>query len=155
MLLTLAACGNSNGYKSPDDIQNQKKTEEQEQIADVSVTQSDHTEAVAGEEASDDANIYHALVSNGKPGIIDFNAVWCGPCRQMKPIFHKLAAKYGDKYNFISIDVDQYPEIARKYHIQSIPAFVFIDADGTEGNRITGAVPEEELVNELENPAWF
>lgn len=149
------SCGNGKGYKSPDEIQNRKEAAMQKQVDEVLENQSKHSDSVDTGVRTENANIYYDMVSNGKPGIIDFNATWCGPCRQMKPIFHKLAAKYSDKYNFISIDVDQYPEIARKYHIQSIPAFVFIDADGTEGNRITGAVPEEELVNELENPAWF
>ncbi len=95
------------------------------------------------------------LVNNGKPSIIDFSAVWCPPCRKMKPIFEKIAKQYGDKINFISIDVDEYPEIANKYQIQSIPTFVFLDEDGKETNRINGAVPESELTDEIQNGAWY
>ena len=95
------------------------------------------------------------MISNGKPSVIDFSATWCGPCKMMKPIFHKLAAEFADKYNFITIDVDEVPALAEKYHIQAVPTFIFIDADGEEGDRIKGAVSEAELRDRLQNPAWF
>ncbi len=154
--LMIASCGKTNGYKSPEQIQEEKSSAVEnvveENLNAVSSTESDLSESDVEDEDSD---IYQALVSNDLPGVIDFTATWCGPCQKMKPIFHKLAKKFKGKYNFISIDIDKYPEIAEKYHIQSIPTFVFIDADGNEGNRITGLVEESVLAEELDNPAWF
>lgn len=100
-------------------------------------------------------NVLTHLVNNGLPTIIDFTAVWCPPCKYMKPIFHKLAKEFYGEYNFVSIDIDEQPELADKYHIQAVPTFVFIDADGVEGDRIKGAVSENELRDRLLNPAWF
>lgn len=154
--LMIVSCGKTNGYKSPEQIQEEKSSTVEnvvdENLNAVSIAESIPTESYVENEDSD---VFQELVSNNLPGVIDFTATWCGPCRKMKPVFHKLAKKYKGKYNFISIDIDKYPEIAEKYHIQSIPTFVFIDADGNEGNRITGLVEETVLVDELENPAWF
>lgn len=99
--------------------------------------------------------VKNKLENNGRPTIIDFSAVWCGPCKMMKPIFEKLAAEYTDRFNFVSIDVDENPDLAEKYQVQSIPAFVFLDEEGKETNRITGAIPESELRNEILNGAWY
>ena len=97
----------------------------------------------------------HQMVSNGKPSIVDFTASWCGPCQRMKPIFYSLADDFKDEYNFISIDIDENPELANKYQVQAVPTFVFLDADGNEGNRITGMISKEEFRDELLHPAWY
>lgn len=155
--IMIASCGNSKGYKNPDQVEAEKTVASGKlaTIENLSDSQVSESEANSDSQGDEEAAVYYNMVKNGKPGIIDFNATWCGPCRQMKPVFHQLARKYGDKYNFISIDIDQYPELAEKYHIQSIPTFVFIDADGIEGNRILGAVDASVLAEELENPAWY
>lgn len=80
-----------------------------------------------------------SAVSAGKPTVIDFYATWCGPCRQMAPVFEVLKGEYGDRIEFRSIDVDSNPEMASQYGIQSIPTFVFLDDQGREVRRITGA----------------
>lgn len=62
--------------------------------------------------------------------IIDFNATWCGPCKQFAPIFEAAAEKYAGNIEFRSVDVDREPELAEKYGVQSIPMVVFLDKDG-------------------------
>ncbi|MDE6755841.1 MAG: thioredoxin fold domain-containing protein [Muribaculaceae bacterium] len=62
--------------------------------------------------------------------IIDFNATWCGPCKQFAPIFEAAAKKYAGNIEFRSVDVDREPELAEKYGVQSIPMVVFLDKDG-------------------------
>ncbi len=146
--LVLAGCGEKKNYKNPDEIETSKELTEklfpkpEENVAEP-------------QENYDDGTVLTAMVSNGKPSIVDFTATWCGPCQRMKPVFHSLAKEFNDKYNFISIDIDENQELANKYQIQAVPTFVFLDADGKEGNRITGMISEKEFRDELLTPAWY
>lgn len=69
--------------------------------------------------------------------IIDFNAVWCGPCLRIKPWFHTLPGEY-IKFVFLSVDVDEAEEITARYHIKSMPTFV-ITHGNKEMTRVLGA----------------
>ena len=69
--------------------------------------------------------------ANGKLIVLDFNASWCGPCRQFAPNFESVADKYRGQASFYSIDVDQNPRLAAQFNIQSIPTVVYIQPDGT------------------------
>ena len=62
--------------------------------------------------------------------VLDFNATWCGPCQNFKPVFKAAAKKYTD-VNFISIDVDQMPETSEAWNISAIPTVIFMKPDGT------------------------
>ena len=84
-------------------------------------------------------------VTSGLPTVIDFYATWCGPCKQIAPVFENLKEQYAGKVNFTSVDVDQDVEMASKYNISAMPTFVFLDADGKEITRIVGA-DQESLV---------
>lgn len=65
-----------------------------------------------------------------KPAIIDFYATWCGPCKQLAPTLKDLAAEYGDEIYIYKVDVDQEPDIARAFGIQSVPSLLFIPHAG-------------------------
>ena len=64
------------------------------------------------------------------PIVIDFNAVWCGPCQYFKPIFHETAAEYKGKARFISVNVDNNRELAMKFKVRSIPQITIVRPDG-------------------------
>ncbi len=79
------------------------------------------------------------------PTIIDFNAVWCGPCQRFKPVFHKVAEEFKGKALFVSVNTDSCPDIAQKYQIQSIPQIVTVMPDGTATADPTGYQEEADF----------
>ncbi len=143
-----ASCGHKKNYRNPEEIDTSKELTE-------TLSPKPVEETAEPDETYDDGTVLTEMVSNERPSIVDFTATWCGPCQKMKPIFHSLAKDFRDEYNFISIDIDENPELANKYQVQAVPTFVFLDADGNEGNRITGMISEKEFRDELLSPAWY
>jgi len=74
-----------------------------------------------------------------KPTVIDFYADWCGPCRQISPLFEELESEYGDSVQFRRVNVDANEQLAAQYGITSIPTFIFLDAEGRVVSSVTGA----------------
>ena len=86
---------------------------------------------------------------NGLPTIIDFSATWCPPCRQLKPIFSKLEEEFKGRINFITIDVDENPEISAAYGVQSIPMLIFMSPDGQIKNTLVGFQTRDQLLETI------
>ena len=76
-----------------------------------------------------DANFEEAILKADKPALVDFWAVWCGPCRVIGPIVEELADEYADRVVVGKLDVDSNRETAVKYGIQAIPTYFVLDAD--------------------------
>lgn len=76
-----------------------------------------------------------------RSGLLSFDASWCGPCRQMKPIVDRLKQA---KHPIQSVDVDAHPELCEKFKVESIPCFVLVK-DGREIERVSGITTEDKL----------
>lgn len=74
------------------------------------------------------------------PAIIDFYADWCGPCKMVTPILEELSNTYEGKIFIYKVDTDVEQELSSEFGIQSIPAILFIGADG-EPVMQPGALP--------------
>ncbi|CAN5920188.1 thioredoxin [soil metagenome] len=83
-----------------------------------------------------------------KPVLVDFWAEWCGPCRTVSPIVDELAGEHADSLKVVKLNVDDNPDIARKYRVMSIPTLM-VFSDGDERKRIVGARGKTQLVNEV------
>ncbi len=96
-----------------------------------------------------DANFEENVIKSGKPALVDFWAVWCGPCRMVGPVVEEIAKEYGDKAIIGKVDVDNNPAIAQKYGIRNIPTILFIK-DGEVVDKQVGAVPKATLAAKLD-----
>lgn len=81
--------------------------------------------------------------------LLDFKAVWCGPCRVMEPIIEELKKELGGKVEVEIIDVDQKPEEAAKYGVMSIPTYIVLKEDKEVGRKI-GVTSKDDLLKLLQ-----
>lgn len=97
-----------------------------------------------------DENFNSEVLQSDKPVLVDFWAVWCGPCKAIAPIVEDLANEYEGKAKIGKLDVDNNQESAIKYGVRSIPT-VLIFKDGKVQETIIGAVPRTNIVSKLES----
>jgi len=95
-----------------------------------------------------DANFATEVEQSDVPVLVDFWAVWCGPCRMIAPIVEELAGEYQGKAKIGKLDVDNNPGVATKFGIRSIPT-ILIFKGGKLADQIVGAVPKGVIVEKL------
>lgn len=91
---------------------------------------------------------FESIINDSRPVIVDFHALWCGPCKVQSPILKELAAELGEKIKVIKIDVDQNNSIAGKYQIQSVPTLI-VFKNGKQVWRQSGVVTKPSLYDVL------
>lgn len=81
--------------------------------------------------------------------MVDFWAVWCGPCQMLGPVMEDLAGRYEGKALVAKVNVDEEPELARRFGVMNIPTVVFLK-NGREFDRKVGAYPAEVYAGVLD-----
>lgn len=76
--------------------------------------------------------------------MVDFWAVWCGPCRMIAPTVEELSKEYAGKIKVGKLNTDENPDIASRYKIMGIPTIMFFKG-GQKVDQIVGAVPKPQL----------
>ena len=92
---------------------------------------------------------FDQLVDEAPLAMIDFWAVWCGPCKMLSPAVEDIAGRYGDKVLVGKVNVDEEPELARRFGVMSIPTVVFLK-NGREFDRKVGVMPQQAFTDVLD-----
>jgi len=96
-----------------------------------------------------DATFEEVVLNSKVPVIVDFWAVWCGPCRMVGPIVEEIGKEYEGKAVVVKVDVDNNPGTASQFGIRNIPTILYFK-DGKIVDKQDGAEPKQVLVTKLE-----
>lgn len=96
-----------------------------------------------------ESNFQQEVLNSELPVLVDFWAVWCGPCKVIGPIVSEIATEFAGKLKVGKVNVDENNRLAGQYGIMSIPTLKFFKGGKVVGELI-GAAPKEILVNEVQ-----
>ncbi len=110
----------------------------------------------AGADADDDGPIKSVttrtfeeeVLRSDVPVIVDFWAPWCGPCKQVAPVLAQIASMRGSAYKIVKVNIDENPELAQAFKVQSIPLIAMF-RNGRLERQVLGAKPRQQIEAEL------
>ena len=97
-----------------------------------------------------DSSFEQEVLKASEPVLVDFHAVWCGPCKAMAPALDQLAQEMHGKIKVVKIDVDENPTVTGKYGIRAMPTLILFK-DGKVAAQHTGAIVQKKKLEEWIN----
>ena len=96
-----------------------------------------------------EANFEQEVLNSKVPTVVDFWAVWCGPCKVIAPYMEEFASQYAGKVKIAKLDVDSNHNIAAKYGVRSIPTVIFFK-DGQMVDQVIGNSPKSKFQERID-----
>jgi thioredoxin 1 len=96
----------------------------------------------------DELNFEDEVLSAQGPVLVDFGAVWCGPCKMLDPIIEELAGDWEDAVKVVKLDIDQNPSVPMNYGIMGVPTLMLFK-DGEPLERLVGYMPKDKILDKL------
>ena len=96
-----------------------------------------------------DGNFDQEVLQSQVPVLVDFWAVWCGPCKAIAPIIESLATAYAGKVKIAKMNVDQSPSTPMRYRVQAIPTLIFFK-DGKPVDQLLGYNPQNVIEEKIQ-----
>lgn len=88
------------------------------------------------------------VLQSTTPVLVEFGAVWCGPCRQMEPVLEQLAAEWQGKVQLVRVDVDESVNTVLQFQVMSVPTLMLF-VNGEVCQRVSGKQPRDRLVEKF------
>ena len=96
----------------------------------------------------DDTVFTDEVLKSNIPVMVDFTAVWCGPCRMLDPIVEQLSQDWGDKVKVVKLDVDDNSNLAMQYGVMGVPTLILF-VNGEAVQRVTGYQPKDRILSKF------
>ena len=106
------------------------------------------TDAMSKAAAVTDATFDNEVLKSSTPVLVDFWAEWCGPCKMIAPILDEISAEQAGKIKIAKLNVDDNPDIARRFDVMSIPTLIVFQ-DGQPVKRMVGAKGKGALLGDI------
>lgn len=88
------------------------------------------------------------VLQSDVPVLVDFWAVWCGPCRMIAPFVDDISEEFAGKLKVLKVDMDSESSIGAKYGIMSIPTLILFKG-GNVAEQIVGALPKQKIIEKI------
>ena len=95
-----------------------------------------------------EATFKNEVLTSSLPVLVDFTAVWCGPCKLLEPLVQQLALEWSGKAKVYKLDVDENPQLAMSYQVMGVPTLMLFKG-GKPVERVTGYQPKDRLVKKF------
>jgi thioredoxin 1 len=82
------------------------------------------------------------------PVMVDFTAVWCGPCKMLEPVVFQLSQEWDGKVKFVKMDVDDNSSLAVKYGVMGVPTLILF-VNGNPVQRLSGYQPKDRIISKF------
>ena len=94
------------------------------------------------------SNFASEVISSSLPVLVDFTAVWCGPCKMLEPIVAQLAEELEGKLKIVKLDVDENGDLAIEYQVMGVPTLILFSG-GQAVERLTGYQPKQRILSRI------